>query len=464
MTLPQLPELAFLAVLAACWRQVAMVFDRLRGIFVQRTMIRGQVSLSVVQYLFNEARVLRTGDAFIDSTAAWVRPRNRVQEVAYEEAPIKPVVIIWRGRPLVLRRMSETHGSSDAVPMGGQHGIHLYHLRGTVDLKKLTEEALEWYVLKDTTGQRYRVRHAVGRAYKDGKSTGEPAQAIPLSDSSSTVGRNYLHWSEHDIGAPKAKEPFTSYALGSIASEAREDFRRWLDLKDWYLERGIPWRRGHLLYGQPGTGKTALVRALAQEADMPVFSYDLSSLDNEEFRACWMGMQESAPCIALLEDIDGVFHGRENVLAQVNTTRESLTFDCLLNAIGGIETADGVFVVVTTNRPELLDEALGRPTADGRTTRPGRLDRAYCLPLPSENQRESIIRRIAGEVLPHHLQHTEGMTAAQVTEWAMNLALSKMWKTQEPPAQVADFYARSAMTADPAPAGTNVLLDHLDET
>lgn len=298
-------------------------------------------------------------------------------------------------------------------------------------MKTLTAEALEWHVLKDTTGQRYRVRHVAGRSNKGmskGEASGGATVAPPEPRASPHIGRNYLHWDEDDIGAPKAKEPFAAYSLGEVAGAAREDFRRWLGLKDWYEARGIPWRRGHLLYGPPGTGKTALVRALAQEADMPVFSYDLSSLDNEEFRRYWMDMQESAPCIALLEDIDGVFHGRENVLSQSNTSRESLTFDCLLNALGGIETADGVFVVVTTNRPETLDEALGRPTEDGKTTRPGRLDRAYCLPLPSPAQRESIIRRIAGEVTPQCLQRTEEMTAAQVTEWAMNLALAQLWE------------------------------------
>jgi hypothetical protein len=430
MTLPQIPEIAFIAVIAACWRQIAGVVDRLRGVFIQKTFIRGPVASSVSNYLFSEARIFRTGDSMIQSYAAWIRPKSRVQEVAYETAPAKPVIALWRGRPVMIRRSTESQGpNAEAVP-GGSHVLYLFHLRGTINLKELTREAMEWHVMKDTTGQRYRVYHIAGLRSNKGSDVSNAVQALahaPGNDAQ-LVGLRYLHWKEEDIGAPKPDSPFDAYALGEVAGAARADFARWRGLKDWYLQRGIPWRRGHLLHGPPGTGKTALVRALAQEADMPIFSYDLSSMDNEEFRRAWMNMQESAPCVALLEDIDGVFNGRMNILAQSNMTRESLTFDCLLNALGGVETADGVFVVVTTNHPETLDEALGKPTTDGKTTRPGRLDRAYCLPLPSENQRESIIRRIAGEVLPHHLQHTEGMTAAEVTEWSMNKALETLWE------------------------------------
>lgn len=129
-------------------------------------------------------------------------------------------------------------------------------------------------------------------------------------------------------------------------------------------------------------------------------------------------------------DIDGVFHGRENVLAKVNTMRDSLTFDCLLNAIGGIETADGTFIVVTTNRPDLLDDALGRPDEVTGTTRPGRLDRAFRLPFPNEEQRSSILRRILGRCGDDDIAITEGMSAAQVTEWAVSMALQGVWGEQ----------------------------------
>lgn len=78
--------------------------------------------------------------------------------------------------------------------------------------------------------------------------------------------------------------------------------------------------------------------------------------------------------IALIEDIDGVFHGRQNVLRGESGQGSRLTFDCVLNCLSGVQTADGVFTVITTNHLELVDPALGRPMASGDASRPGRLD------------------------------------------------------------------------------------------
>ncbi len=427
-----IPDLALFALVAAFWRQFVGIIDRFRGLFVSRTTLRNGVSQAVSDYLLSQCRVIRWGDLLIESSSAWVRPKNRMQEVAYESPPGKPMVAIWNGRPVIFRRPLEGNGHSDSMP-SHDHSLILIHFRGTLDIFEITRAALEWQSLRGTTGQRYRVKHIGGANHGRGgaDTDARPSGVIESGRGELRPGLKFLHWTEEEVGPPKPKAPFDSYALGEVAAKARDDFRRWCGLKDWYLERGIPWRRGHLLYGPPGTGKTALVRALAQEADMPVFSFDLSSLDNDEFRHHWREMQESAPCIALIEDIDGVFHGRENVLSKSNSRRECLTFDCLLNAIGGIETADGVFVVVTTNRPEHLDDALGQPTPDGGTTRPGRLDRSFCLPSPNVEQRISIVRRICGRVDEEGLAVTREMSAAEVTEWAVSKALEELWMTND---------------------------------
>jgi hypothetical protein len=424
----QFPELAMLAVIAAAWRQVRGLFDRVRGLFVQQTTLQGGVARAVSDYLFAEAYVVRAGDALVESASLWVRPLDRMREVAIEAAPAKPVVAFWRRRPVVFRRSTNSNGPGTDMTPSHDHILFVLHVRGTMDISEMIRAALDWSSDRETKGQRYRVRHIGGKSRSEKSGRTEMDSAPSHVGIDVRPGMRFLHWKEEEIGSPQSAEPFTAYALGSCAAAARDDFRRWCGLKSWYLDRGIPWRRGHLLYGPPGTGKTALVRALAQEADMPVFSYDLSSLANDEFRYEWRQMQESAPCIALIEDIDGVFNGRTNVLSHSNTTKESITFDCLLNALGGIETADGVFVVVTTNRPETLDDALGRPTDDGSTTRPGRLDRAFCLPLPDQEQCRSILLRITGEASPDDLAATKDMTAAQVTEWAVSKALAAQWK------------------------------------
>src|SRR5262249_6963919 len=87
----------------------------------------------------------------------------------------------------------------------------------------------------------------------------------------------------------------------------------WHGLKEWYLRRNIPWKRGWCLYGPPGTGKTALVRAIAEDLEMPLFIYSLGRMMDRDLERSWEDMQAHTPCVALFEDFDTVFHGRENV-------------------------------------------------------------------------------------------------------------------------------------------------------
>lgn len=422
---------AWLAGLTALWSQIRGFLDRIRGLFIQRTTLNGNIAYSVSDYLYATTPIWRWGDSTIRSEPTWVRPRQRVMEVAYETAAVSPVVAWWKRRPVLFQSPSHPNGMS-VLPEHTEL-ITLLHLRGTLNVSHLIRDAIEWQSLKETTGRRYRVRHIGGKGQRDvSNQAGAPltAQNAPVSDRM-RPGTRYLHWSEDEIGSPRPENPFNAYALNAITAECRRDFQQWCQLKDWYLKRGIPWRRGHLLYGPPGTGKTALVRALAQEADFPVFAFDLSTLSNEDFRYAWNDMQESAPCIALIEDIDGVFQGRTNIIAQQEGMRSSLTFDCLLNALGGIQTADGVFVVITTNKPESLDEALGRPTAEGKSTRPGRLDRAFCIPPLDDQGRAAILARICDTATPEDIHATAGQTAAQVTEFAISKALAQTWN-QEP--------------------------------
>lgn len=410
------------AAITALWSQVRVILDRLRGLIVQRTTLEGSVAYSVTDYLYATTRHWRWGDTMIRSEATWVRPRERVMEVAYETASVSPVVSLWNRRPLLFSSFSHPSGPANVPECSNR--IVLTTLRGTLNVSELIRAAIDWQSLKETTGRRYRVHHIGGDPRPAGTSSAPPANAI---SERMRPGTRYLHWKEEDIGAPRPQNPFNSYALNNSTAHCRKDFQQWRSLKDWYLQRGIPWRRGHLLYGPPGTGKTALVRALAQEADFPVYAYDLSTLSNDEFRYRWNDMQEAAPCIALIEDIDGVFNGRTNVLAQQEGMRSSITFDCLLNALGGIQTADGVFVVITTNKPETLDEALGRPGQNGASSRPGRIDRTFFVPPLDDAGRAAIITRICDAVTPEEVAATAGFTAAQVTEYAITKALAHTW-------------------------------------
>ena len=141
--------------------------------------------------------------------------------------------------------------------------------------------------------------------------------------------------------------------------------------RDWYAERGIPYRRGYLFSGPPGTGKSSLVFALASYLRRPLCVLNISSVDsdNDLFGAI---TDSPSNAIILLEDIDAIkasSHRRsKSKLQSVNINKdddeddnEGVSKAGLLNALDGILTPENRIFILTSNYPENLDEALIRP-------------------------------------------------------------------------------------------------------
>lgn len=163
----------------------------------------------------------------------------------------------------------------------------------------------------------------------------------------------------------KAPRPLDTLVLQQGQMERLlADIQWFTGAKDWYIERGIPYRRGYLFTGSPGTGKTSVVLALAGYLKRPVCVLNIGSIkdDNGLFSAI-----ADAPVNAmiLIEDIDCAQPAKTRSDAShpdgPSEEGSGVTKAGLLNALDGVTTPDGRIVVMTTNYHDRLDEALIRP-------------------------------------------------------------------------------------------------------
>jgi chaperone BCS1 len=135
------------------------------------------------------------------------------------------------------------------------------------------------------------------------------------------------------------------------------DAKTFLGREKWYVERGIPYRRGYMLYGPPGNGKSSAVMAVASELKLDIYVINLgtSSLGDDELRKLFSSIPTNT--ILLIEDIDCVFKKRKST----KDNDSKVTFSGLLNAIDGVVASEGRLLFMTTNFIDTLDEALIRP-------------------------------------------------------------------------------------------------------
>jgi hypothetical protein len=178
------------------------------------------------------------------------------------------------------------------------------------------------------------------------------------------------------------------------------DLQTFLAAEADYTRLGIPWHRGYLLHGPPGTGKTSAVRALATRLGMDLWYAPLSDLEKDT--SLMSLVAEVRPrSMLLLEDIDA-FHAATDR----DTGRGEVSMSGLLNALDGVSTPHGLIVVMTTNRPEVLDEAV---------TRSGRVDVIEQFGLPDENRVRRLFEVVYGRP-PSRRLVTAGRSPADVVE------------------------------------------------
>ena len=198
------------------------------------------------------------------------------------------------------------------------------------------------------------------------------------------------------FGKSKAKlvskeAPKVTFADVAGASEAVEELR---EIKEFLSEPakfqavGAKIPKGVLLYGQPGTGKTLLARAVAGEAGVPFYSISGSDfvemfvgVGASRVRDLFEQAKNNAPAIIFVDEIDAVGRHRGAGMGGGHDEREQ-TLNQLLVEMDGFDVKTNVILIAATNRPDILDPAL---------LRPGRFDRQIAVDAPDLKGREAIL-------------------------------------------------------------------------
>ncbi|KAK5118031.1 hypothetical protein LTR62_004076 [Meristemomyces frigidus] len=162
-------------------------------------------------------------------------------------------------------------------------------------------------------------------------------------------------------GQPKRRRPFDSVVLEKdLSTRILSDVREFLSARTWYLDRGIPYRRGYLLYGPPGTGKTSFVQALAGALDFNIAMLSLSQRGLTDDLLNHLLLNVPPRTIVLLEDADAAFSNRRQTDGD-GYSGANVTYSGLLNALDGVASAEERIIFMTTNHIDRLDDALIRP-------------------------------------------------------------------------------------------------------
>lgn len=162
-----------------------------------------------------------------------------------------------------------------------------------------------------------------------------------------------------------------------IKTEIRSLVENFLISKDFYLEKKIPWKRGILLYGHPGNGKTSIIRTIISEYNFKPVTI-VPGANAESLREAFSYAEEQSPALFYIEDLDSLIES-------------GLDISTFLNLLDGISSKNGLLVIATANDVKKLKTNI--------TRRPSRFDRKFEVPLPNLEMAYIYLKRWFGNLI-----------------------------------------------------------------
>jgi len=203
-----------------------------------------------------------------------------------------------------------------------------------------------------------------------------------------------------------------------MREELQADIAGFFEAREMYEQYGMAWKRGILLIGPPGNGKTHMVKALINESRKPCLYVRSLRTNGYNVHDCVQGVfaraRRASPCLLVFEDLDSM----------IENTNRSL----FLNELDGFASNNGILVLATTNYPEKLDPAI--------LERPSRFDRKYTFDLPAAAERRRYIAgrneklsegmRLTDATIDLLAESTAGFSFAYLQELCMSMTMAWM--------------------------------------